>query len=1244
MKTKEYIKKFIDFYTDYNVKNRGEKLLKSDAVQFIDYDEDSDTYNFKVQGTKKYDVVISRLEKRDLTTYCTCPYDWGTICKHTVASLLYIADNPDIKKKIEIPEEEEENIKKPFEQRAANEVVVIKDYKNLNLDIVKANTGKTTYNGLNSSRLSIKEIEVYENKVIFHLVKLSFSYHTNDLNYTATFIVKDDGLYINSNDNSRVAKNKLKQVEAFCLVSLINAQKQDLFNKLSNEKVTEIKELITADYGLSAQEFDDFFTIKFDLKDDFQIYKKDNSLELVDITEDEDNFFSKLIKEISDDTQFTKLKKTKKDLRLGFLLNKDNDYGYRYYSYVPIKGKPNKDGSKLTAKISIYDKDYDNNGVLISDEQQYILSLINDFNTSRNAEKFSLSKQIFSLLLNQKYVYSYYSSVNYRFRKKSISEISLSPDSARVILEVYNDGKFIGVIPKILIGKKTLNIVDVINEDKSGDNIVYYRKKLYHFASYKDVFLKTKFFKGAKMVNTYKKDFFDKIIQPLSKDFEIRFGENTFENEKVELDFKSRQIYISEKDDFIILQPQVVYDNNISVLLSAQANNLQIDNETGKITEYIRNFELENDFLDTVADMHPDFEKQKANKFFHLTFDEFTENMWFYKFFDKLNEQNIEIYGLKNLKKFKYSPYKGKISTSIESGQDWFDIEVKVSFGDNMVSLADVRKAVLNKEKYIQLNDGSVGILPDEWLHKLEKYFRNGTVKKDKLEISKLRFSIIDELFDNIDQTEILEEIAEKRKRLSEFTKIEKTKIPKEITADLRHYQKEGVNWLNFLNDMKWGGILADDMGLGKTLQILTFIQQIIKKDKTPNLIVVPTTLLFNWKAEIEKFAPKIKAYYHYGTDRNKDTKEFKKHHIIFTSYGILLRDIEILKEFEFNYLILDESQAIKNPASRRFKAANLIKAKNKIALTGTPIENSTFDLYAQMSFVNPGFFGSIKNFKETYSNPIDKEGNELIANELQKIIKPFVLRRTKENVATELPPKTEDIIYCEMEPEQRKIYDAYRNEYRNKILENIEKEGLAKSKMKVLEALTRLRQICDSPALIKNEDFDNHSVKIKEILAHITEKTANHKVLIFSQFVGMLSLLKEELDRLNIPYEYLDGQSSSTQRENSVNNFQNNKNLRVFLISLKAGGTGLNLTASDYVYLLDPWWNPAVENQAIDRCYRIGQDKKVFAYRMICKNTVEEKILDLQNKKKKIAGDIIQTDENIMKKLSINDLESLFS
>ncbi|RLD56983.1 MAG: hypothetical protein DRJ05_10415, partial [Bacteroidetes bacterium] len=449
----------------------------------------------------------------------------------------------------------------------------------------------------------------------------------------------------------------------------------------------------------------------------------------------------------------------------------------------------------------------------------------------------------------------------------------------------------------------------------------------------------------------------------------------------------------------------------------------------------------------------------------------------------------------------------------------------------------------------------------------------------------------------------------------------------------------------NMLNELDWGGILADDMGLGKTLQVLTLLQKEVKKNKKTNLIIVPTTLLFNWEIELKKFAPKLTYHFHYGGDRDKDIKHFKNYNLVFTTYGVLVRDIEILKDYKFNYIILDESQAIKNPASLRYKAAFLLQAANKITLTGTPIENSTFDLYAQMNFVNPGFFGLRDSFKEDYSKAIDKEGNVEVSKELSKMVAPFLLRRTKEQVAKDLPEKTENILFCEMGTEQRQVYDAFRNKYRNQLMGRIEKEGLGKSKIYVLEGLMKLRQICDSPAILSDkEDYGTQSVKIEELVRHINQKTSNHKILVFSQFVRMLKLIKEELVRDKINFEYLDGQSTKNKRQASVEHFQEDAGCRVFLISLKAGGVGLNLTAADYVYIVDPWWNPAVENQAIDRTHRIGQKNNVFAYRMICKDTVEEKILNLQAKKKKIAKDIISTDESLVKKLTERDIRELFS
>ena len=492
----------------------------------------------------------------------------------------------------------------------------------------------------------------------------------------------------------------------------------------------------------------------------------------------------------------------------------------------------------------------------------------------------------------------------------------------------------------------------------------------------------------------------------------------------------------------------------------------------------------------------------------------------------------------------------------------------------------------------------------------------------------------------------IYEELEEKKMKLNSFTSIKSVQVPKEVKAELREYQKQGYNWLNFLSEYGWGGILADDMGLGKTLQVLSFIQKQTTISKKPNLVIVPTSLLFNWSNEINKFLPSLKFRLHHSSEKITDNENFNDYQLIITSYGTLVSDLKLFEKGDFHYVILDESQAIKNHDTRRAKAVRALKANNRLAMTGTPIENNTLELYSQMQFLNPGFLNTVSGFKENYAKKIEIDGDKDVAEELKRRIAPFILRRTKKQVLTELPPKMEAVTFCIMGNEQRKVYDAYRNKYRNFLLGKIEENGLNESKIYILEGLTKLRQICNSPQLVEEESTKleaKESVKIQELIRNLKEKTTGSKVLVFSQFVKMLKLVEHELKANNITYEYLDGQTPQKKRQEKVENFQNNKDIKVFLISLKAGGTGLNLIAAEYVYILDPWWNPAVENQAIDRCYRMGQNKKVFAYKMICKDTIEEKIMEMQQHKKDLSNDLISGD-GVMKKLTQEDIESLFS
>ena len=704
-----------------------------------------------------------------------------------------------------------------------------------------------------------------------------------------------------------------------------------------------------------------------------------------------------------------------------------------------------------------------------------------------------------------------------------------------------------------------------------------------------------------------------------------------------------KKLYISELDKFILFTPICSYDKDQDFNPLETNKIAELSNEN-KVLMIQRDTDQEKTFLDTLRQKHEKFERQGEQGFFSLKAEDFVKDYWFLGFSDQLQEEGIELYGIKELKNIKYSLSRPSVNFSIDSGIDWFEANATITIGDETIDLKSLKKKLVKNTNYIKLSDGKLAILPQKWYEKLTRYLRLGEVNKDgTVHISKNRFNVLDEDIEFV-TPKMIREVQEKKKKLAEFTTISKKLLPDNITAVLRHYQEDGFNWLCFLEEYNWGGILADDMGLGKTLQMLTYIQYKINQGiDHPILVVVPTSLLFNWANEINKFAPHITHVLHHGSNRKPLSILSKEYDLIITTYGIVTLEITDFEKQQFELIVLDESQNIKNIASQRYKACMKLKAKQKLTLTGTPIENNTFDLYAQLNFTNPGLLGTIARFKEDYAYAIDRDRNEGVASELQKMVNPFMLRRTKEQVAKELPDKTEDIIYCVMDKAQRKVYDAFRNEYRKSLLAEIEEEGMAGKTLQFLQALTKLRQICDSPQLLPDGNYTEESAKIDILISNLNEKIGNHKVLVFSQFVSMLLLIKDKLDVENIAYEYLDGSTTQKAREKAVANFQENDHVRVFLISLKAGGTGLNLTSADYVYIMDPWWNPAVENQAIDRCYRIGQTNHVIAYRMICKDTVEEKIMDLKSKKLSISDAIITTDENMLKKLTPEDLKEMF-
>ena len=710
---------------------------------------------------------------------------------------------------------------------------------------------------------------------------------------------------------------------------------------------------------------------------------------------------------------------------------------------------------------------------------------------------------------------------------------------------------------------------------------------------------------------------------------------------KEKMTFEKRKMYLRALDDYILFIPAIVYDRKEIDLLS----NEKVIERTGegKIL-YERDQEAENAYRELLMSLHPQFKGQESRGYFFLTLREFLGKDWFLDVFDQIREAGIEVMGLKELEKMPYSPHRAKLSLGVSSGLDWLDLKIEVKFGDQVAKLKEVRKAILNQDRFVLLGDGKMGVLPEEWLLKLGKILGLGEVRRNKLKLANFHFPLLDELEELQWEEEARKAIEAKKEKLREFERIASVPIPDTVTATLRNYQTAGYNWMNFLEEFGWGGCLADDMGLGKTLQALTFLsRQVELFPDLPNLVIVPTSLLFNWEAEIRKFSPTLRYHLNYGDNRLKDPVKLQDFNLVLTTYGLLIRDIEWLQEAGFNYIVLDESQAIKNPLSKRYKAVLKLQARNRLALTGTPVENNTYDLYAQFNFLNPGLLGNRTFFRKAFSDPIDRYGDPAAAESLRKLVAPFLLRRTKEKVAKELPEKTESILYCEMGAEQRKVYEAFKKDLREQIEEQIGEAGLNSAGIYIIDALLKLRQICNSPRLLNmEEDYGDESVKLKELMRNIQEKTGDHKILVFSQFVKMLGLIRKELENAGIEYEYLDGQTK--KRQEKVDNFQTNSAVRVFLISLKAGGVGLNLTAADYVFLVDPWWNPAVEAQAIDRTHRIGQTKNVFAYKMICRNSVEEKVLQLQEKKKGIAKDLIRAEEKFFKSLTKGEVMSLFS
>jgi len=636
------------------------------------------------------------------------------------------------------------------------------------------------------------------------------------------------------------------------------------------------------------------------------------------------------------------------------------------------------------------------------------------------------------------------------------------------------------------------------------------------------------------------------------------------------------------------------------------------------------------------------------------------------------------------------------IGVTVNKNSDWFDVQALVNFGKFQIPFTRLRKNILEKKREFILPDGTVAILPEEWFSRFARIAHLGDLEGESFRLKNMHFSLLDDLSVYLKEEQKANPGWES---LLIAGSIPSYELPAGLYATLRTYQEEGYNWIRFLFEHKMGALLADDMGLGKTLQTLAVLEYLNEQRKEsvkrknnkrnsveleisetvgvkctngqfnlfdtpgvivnpkeimdleslqtipgPCIVIAPKSLLYNWQNEARKFTPGLKVVIYGGVSRSRMLKQLEGADVVIMSYGTMRNDTELLSRIQFQCIVLDESQAIKNPTSLTARSLLKLHSDYKLALTGTPIENTLLDIWSQMNFLNPGLLGSYGYFEKQFIKPIEKNTSATRTTELRKILNPFLLRRTKKQVASELPEKIEKIHYCEMGEEQAALYDKIKSQYRNEILEHVQQVGMARSRLKIFNGLMHLRQLALNP-LLKDEEYQGKSGKDDEIYHMLLRALeGGHKVLLFSQFVSYLKIYRELLEGQGIEYTYLDGSMDAKQREQAIHQFQNDPKIRVFLLSLRAGNSGINLTEADYVFLVDPWWNPFTMKQAEDRAHRIGQKKTVFSYKFITKNTIEEKILKLQQKKMALADSILPDENSIFATLDIGELEDLFT
>jgi non-specific serine/threonine protein kinase len=1236
---------------------RGKKIHAIGNVELIEYDDLTGSVIFRVKDDSYstfYKVYISKFKsEKDVSIRCGCPYNLGEICRHEAAALFQLQDLVD------------RNMLGERELKYDQRHTVVK-MKQLDLKMIKLLTAPGSLReaeeylrGAKANIISAKdervdaELEVFAEK---HKVVIQKNEERNF----------DTSCTCNSDSTHPLCLHK-----TILLLQLLHAFGPGYFDTIRN--LDKEKNKLLAIYGYSLND---------DLKGKFEFALKEGKpfLKVLDpsikriVTQPTYTApRNRDIEEVKPEVVEEKKDEAEKgsSVKLGVVIV-NNAHQYPYVQIDAVIGETNEDQTAFAGKAEKVDLGKYVNIDALDEEDKSVIQQLRKLlpgEVSRYLNRNSPFSGIWENIIQQhddelpeetRHLIAEYLHPKY---KKIFADISASlfvyylpkgkPFTTANLQQAITSSKFI--VPEFTVRFEgdhyeiecftRTEIGNLSVADNEHDSALLFQSGNHFFLWEKaeHIILIEKFLPSGKMIvspEDWNKQLAE-LVLPLAKDYAVHF--ENLRKEEIR-DIKPEvKLLLKEKGDYLLFEP--VFNYRGYDVRKGDKEKVIIP-VTDRLLIIQRNMEAEEAFVTKIENLHSNFIRPEQNHILALKGADVLKNNWFFLFVDAMRDMNVPVFGFEALKNFRFNTAKPQTKIYISSHTDWFDAKVEIHFGEQKVTVADVKKALANKQQFVPLNDGTLGILPEEWIKKYSLLFRVGEGKAGNLKLSQFHYGVIEELYDKRNEEELFFQLEEKYENIKGHHTISQIEPPAHLKPILRPYQESGFQWLNYLSEVKWGGILADDMGLGKTIQALSFMQYLKDtQESLKALVVCPTTLMYNWENEIKKFAPSLTYYIHHGGTRTKETLSDPAVEVIITTYGTLRSDIKQFVETAFDYVVLDESQAIKNPSSKITKAVGLLRARNRLCLSGTPLQNNTFDIYAQMNFLNPGMLGSIEFFKQEFAVPIDKFGEQEQKDHLRKLLFPFILRRTKEQVAKDLPEKQEMILFCEMADEQRKIYDAYRNDFRDKILGVVEQQGIQKSQLTILQGLMKLRQICDSPAILKEEDrYPNVSVKLDEIGREITENISNHKALIFSQFLGMLALIKDKMKELGVEYEYFDGSTSAPDREKAIQRFQNDESCRVFLISLKAGGVGLNLTAADYVYIVDPWWNPAVEQQAIDRTHRIGQTKNIFAYRMICKDTVEDKILKLQEKKRALAKDLISDEEGFVKSLTKADVEYLFS